>query len=606
MKSPAASVHRWVRRVAQKFATKPVEGFVDGAVGSEIMGWAMDPNREGRRVHVVAVAKGRIVAEALANLPRNDLLSAGKGDGRHGFRLHVLPGIDQIGPMDVSVQAVATTGNITLKRGNILISADQTGLAPVQQAPKSEVKAPAVVVGYVESCESGLVCGWACDPNDASDRPQIDIFDGEKYLGTTEAIERRADLSPPKAPDGARGFSFVLPVDASADIHTTVRVRLARQRLDLKRAGSYSRPNRPALIEPVADQSDSEIYRKGFIHVGPGLGTDDLFFDPHGHEAIKTLAALLTMREWLILTPFEGIFNDGARKALVEMGAVDIVASFHDGDESTLWPDLLVRLGRSPQILAVRTEHIPEPTPALINILNKYDTFALACLIIELPLRWSVLADGHKSKSSTPSTMENHAPQDPVLDPGSRVSVALASGWGKATSPRVLSALLTQLYGTHVDILVPTVFTALEDLGKLPGTEGLASLNIRWIDSPRTSGPEALLLSMMMAASGQTVVASSISLELGDLGDVRRLIAWTKLHTVAVTCQSQKTQIQACLDVPLVALSRAAFARIERPDMKVGADWQADIGAQFADAGLACIILSDQTSGLTGADAAAA
>ncbi|HEY5410616.1 MAG TPA: hypothetical protein VIJ94_07805 [Caulobacteraceae bacterium] len=98
-----------------------IEGFVDGCVAGEIRGWAMDRSRPNRRVHVVAVCDGRVVAEALADVSRADLVQDGRGDGRHAFRLRLPAALLDGEPRQVRVQVIAGGAPVRLLRGEIEI-----------------------------------------------------------------------------------------------------------------------------------------------------------------------------------------------------------------------------------------------------------------------------------------------------------------------------------------------------------------------------------------------------------------------------------------------------------------------------------------------------
>jgi len=65
--------------------TPAYEGWVDGADCSQIWGWAWDKNNPGTRINVEIYDGSTLIAVASANLFREDLLNAGKGDGRHAF-----------------------------------------------------------------------------------------------------------------------------------------------------------------------------------------------------------------------------------------------------------------------------------------------------------------------------------------------------------------------------------------------------------------------------------------------------------------------------------------------------------------------------------------
>ena len=131
-----------------------VEGFVDGCVAGEIRGWALDPLRPNRRVHVIAVRAGEVVAEALADIWRPDLAQEGRGDGRHAFRLRLPPALLDGEPLTIEVLAVAGGSPAPLSRGEVAIGAtpggDPAGNARPRRAMASaatpEEPAPAIIL----------------------------------------------------------------------------------------------------------------------------------------------------------------------------------------------------------------------------------------------------------------------------------------------------------------------------------------------------------------------------------------------------------------------------------------------------------------------------
>ena len=94
-----------------------VKGFVDGCVAGEIRGWARDPGRPNRRVHVIAFEGDRVVAEALADQPRSDLVKAGHGDGRHGFRMRLPAALLNGKRRRLRVEAIVGGQSLALKKG---------------------------------------------------------------------------------------------------------------------------------------------------------------------------------------------------------------------------------------------------------------------------------------------------------------------------------------------------------------------------------------------------------------------------------------------------------------------------------------------------------
>ena len=165
----------------------PIEGFVDGEAAGEIRGWALDPSRPGRRVHVVAVCAGQVVAEALADLSRMDLVQDGRGDGQHGFRLRLPAAVLDGTARRVRVEAVAGAGRVRLVRGELTLRADE-GAAPApggpSPRPRNEVAAQRTVALLV----------WGEVGSDAAARTQAS-WAGQTWEDRTLAFAGDDDAS---------------------------------------------------------------------------------------------------------------------------------------------------------------------------------------------------------------------------------------------------------------------------------------------------------------------------------------------------------------------------------------------------------------------------
>ncbi|MFV3126357.1 glycosyltransferase family 2 protein [Niveispirillum sp. KHB5.9] len=66
-----------------------VQGNVDNVLGAVIRGWCWQPGWPARHVRVQAVIDGQVVATAMADEMRGDLINAGVGDGDHAFNLRM-------------------------------------------------------------------------------------------------------------------------------------------------------------------------------------------------------------------------------------------------------------------------------------------------------------------------------------------------------------------------------------------------------------------------------------------------------------------------------------------------------------------------------------
>jgi GT2 family glycosyltransferase len=68
-----------------------LQGFLESLTRHAATGWARDPANPARRVTIRALAEGRILAEAPADMFRGDVQAAGLGDGNCGFVLDLAP-----------------------------------------------------------------------------------------------------------------------------------------------------------------------------------------------------------------------------------------------------------------------------------------------------------------------------------------------------------------------------------------------------------------------------------------------------------------------------------------------------------------------------------
>jgi hypothetical protein len=184
----------WLRRLrALLRRPRRIEGFVDGCVAGEIRGWALAPAEPGRRVHVVALCDGQVVAEALADLARADLLQDGRGDGRHGFRLKLPPALLDGAPRMIRVEGVASGPGERLLRGDIEVRPPEppppeparAASEPAESRARvlAEGRAGLVIWGDGDDAATRTEASWA-----RQDWPDRDLL----RLSADEADEARA------------------------------------------------------------------------------------------------------------------------------------------------------------------------------------------------------------------------------------------------------------------------------------------------------------------------------------------------------------------------------------------------------------------------------
>ena len=97
-------------------------------------------------MHVVAISDGRVVAEALADLLRTDLVQDGRGDGRHAFRLKLPAALLDGERRRVQVRAMIGGKAVRLLRGEVEIEpADVAAIGAGPRGPASAGQATAAI-----------------------------------------------------------------------------------------------------------------------------------------------------------------------------------------------------------------------------------------------------------------------------------------------------------------------------------------------------------------------------------------------------------------------------------------------------------------------------
>ena len=86
---PGAAAKVRQPEAAAKVRQPEVVGYVEAATAARVLGWAWAPGNPADPVHVELRLGDAVVAEAVADLPREDLARNGVGDGRHAFDLPV-------------------------------------------------------------------------------------------------------------------------------------------------------------------------------------------------------------------------------------------------------------------------------------------------------------------------------------------------------------------------------------------------------------------------------------------------------------------------------------------------------------------------------------
>jgi hypothetical protein len=540
-----------------------IEGFVDNIAANEVMGWAYDPQLPDRRIHIVARNEGKVIAEALADLPRDDLASAGKGDGRHGFRLRLPHGLAGLA---VTVEAVARPRNQLLQRGQLLVP------EPVAVAKPEKTK-PVNRVGVIERLRGRQLSGWAVDPKHPDSPAQLDVFDGERYLGSATCTAARPDVGEAGGPPAARLFVFEAPDDGRPLRPDRLRARVLGTRHDLRRSKAFtesgedstsveepSTPVPPAVVDAPVDRAmrpaaagrpPERIEAVAVIVCGPGSDgggqhaagavTDNADASPrpttlYGRSLAEAKAVLTQVLEQcsdvLLLAPGQSANGQDVRALLALRPFGDL---WLFGVRPDLAPAFTYQSGAEIRSIAIRASAL-RAWPEAARVLAEGDLAALATWSLQQGHRWEGLphdpVDGPPLRAAVAGR--------PLAAPPRRVTLGLWGAWGG--SPTVgLVALLQGCEGLDVEILCPD-----EVLGasvRAMEAPSVASLDVRIVPQTDAPGSGAHLMALAGAATGQVVVLAHAGITYDRPDGLAEVLAWAQADGVG------------CVTVPVATAS---------------------------------------------------
>jgi len=168
---------------------KVTEGVLDSISGTIIKGWAWNMKTPKRRVNVEILANDKVIGLGKAELFRQDLLQAKKGDGCYGFEIDVASMVDIL-PPEVTVSARIVDGHSLL--GEIPHSFNFKELKVNQKA--IDGKREGLSINFEDFGISGdklKVSGWAFADNEIEN---IEVYFFDKKIGEARYGLKRTDV----------------------------------------------------------------------------------------------------------------------------------------------------------------------------------------------------------------------------------------------------------------------------------------------------------------------------------------------------------------------------------------------------------------------------
>ena len=212
-----------------------------------LRGWCWWPAHPREQRLVEVLVDGEVLAEAICDQSRPDLVLANVGDGSHGFvaqlpQAAMVSGVTvRIGLRDLETQqAVGSDCLVTWDDAVEAHPAVPPALPPVAPSPLAALPfEPPHVAGNVDRVtRDGWVSGWCWSPSEPERRVALAIWVDDEIVGNTVASMFRADLQDAGIGDGGHGFSYALPYEVLAE--------RGRMRISVRDAGTGE-----LLSEPV-------------------------------------------------------------------------------------------------------------------------------------------------------------------------------------------------------------------------------------------------------------------------------------------------------------------------------------------------------------------
>lgn len=191
-------------------------GFHGNVDCAGMFGWAWDVNQPETPINVDIYDGDTLLATVKADLFRQDLLSAGIGNGRHGFN-YALPARLNDGRSHSLRVKFSGTG--------IDLSATPRAVTCRNLPPSYE--------GYHSETNCQAVSGWAWDQNQPDTPINLDLYDGAVLVTTLAAGSLREDLLKVGKGNGYHAYNYSFTESLKGGQSHTIRVTVSRTDIGL-------------------------------------------------------------------------------------------------------------------------------------------------------------------------------------------------------------------------------------------------------------------------------------------------------------------------------------------------------------------------------------
>ena len=201
------------------FCGRPIgiEGYVDSVAKWGASGWARMVRNIDGALRVEARRGDRVIASAIANQLREDVLASGRGTGRYGFTLKFAPPLPAGAAPDFFAIGNGETLRLSGSKTSVLEIAPETTSPEAAPVAKMETSStPSLdIEGSVDTVTRWFASGWVWSPSAPKQSLEVDAFLNGEVISRATANQFRPDLARHKKGSGHCGFvmSFSCPLE---------------------------------------------------------------------------------------------------------------------------------------------------------------------------------------------------------------------------------------------------------------------------------------------------------------------------------------------------------------------------------------------------------
>lgn len=196
-----------------------LEGFFENMRGLRVRGWAWNSMQPDAPVEVEVLDGGTPVMAVLADLYREDLVKAGKGNGLHAFDIELPGSLCDNRPHEIRIRVRGVGYELRGGPKTLLVMRPE----PID----------VVETGLVEAISGMQVSGWVRAASLSPEHRKIDILEGDRLLVRVNTEPPPAGSGPFALVKGLLRFSATLPYTLADGLPHQLRVATAEQGAEL-------------------------------------------------------------------------------------------------------------------------------------------------------------------------------------------------------------------------------------------------------------------------------------------------------------------------------------------------------------------------------------